>query len=249
MAKSENLMLRLLLVLNILFVVPGFAQEQVPFSEALSKHLPKYTEKADKAYRYAKVERAEFLFDSLVNYCLKGTRLDNFRAKDLKQKEVRLNEFNKPLYLLTSASWVVSAKGEIPALNKLADEYGDQIDFVLLFWDDHNTAKDLSKQYSKNIKVLYVDESLNKNPGIIKVMKHSFGFPTSFLLDKNKLLIDIRRKVSHPYNVEFERSFELNFESFSNAISLLLVRNSSQYSANLVSEEKNPVQTPSLQQR
>lgn len=237
-------MLRILLVLNILFVVPGIAQEQVPFSEALSKHLPKYSEKADKAYRYEKVERAEFLFDSLVNHCLKGTRLDNFRAINLKQKEVRIDEFKKPLYLLTSASWVVSAKGEIPALNKLAEEYADQIDFVLLFWDDHKTAKDLSRKYSKNIKVLYVDESLNKNPGIIKVMKHSFGFPTSFLIDKNKLIIDIRRKVSHPYNLEFERSFELNFDSFSNAISLLLVKDSSQYSANLLSEDEETVKAP-----
>lgn len=225
-------MLRLLLLFNIFFVVTSYGQEdQVFFSEAISTHLPKYKERADKAYRLQNIERAEFLFDSLVNNCLKGSRLDDFKVRDLKDRPVRLNEFQKPVYMMTNAAWVVSNKGEIPALNKLAAKYHEQVDFVVLFWDSRETVKELAKKYSPNIKVLYVDELQNNSSYVVRSMKHSLGLPTTFLLDKDKNILDIRRKVSHAYGIEFEKSFNLNFDSFSKAISVLLMEDSSQYSA------------------
>lgn len=228
-------MKRFLLVVNIFFVVTlSYSQnDPISFSEAISTHLPKYRKHADKAYRKQNIERADFLFDSLVNHCLKGSRLDNFQVKDLKKKNINLDQFNKPVYLITSSSWVVNTEGEIPALNKLADQYQDQVDFVMLFWDKHETTEGLAKKYSKNIKILYVDELQNNSPYVIRMMKHSLGFPTSFLLDKDKKIIDIRRKVSHAYGIDFEKSFNLNYDSFSNAISLLLIKDSSQYSQNI----------------
>lgn len=225
-------MMKLLLIILTLFVT-GFSysqQEQILFSEALTICLPKYKKQADKAYRTNNLERANFLFDSLVNYGLKGSHLDNFRVKDLKKNEVALDEFSKPIYLTTYASWIVPTEGEIPALNKLAEKYSDEVDFVLLFWDDHKTTRELAKKYHKKIRVLYVDESQNNSSYVIKMMKHSLGFPTSFLLNKDKRIIDIRRKISHPYGIEFEKSYDLNFNSFSKAISLLLIKDSSQYS-------------------
>ena len=221
----------LLFFLTQILVVPLFAQQdQISFSEALTTHLPKYKKQADKAYRTQNLERADFLFDSLVKYGLKGSRLDNFKVQDLKKRPVALDEFQKPVYLTTYASWIVPTEGEIPALNKLAEKYGDQVDFVMLFWDSHSTTKELAKKYSKRITVLYVDEMQNDSPYVIKMMKHSLGFPTSFLLNKDKNIIDIRRKVSHPFGIEFEKSFDLNYDSFTSAISLLLINDSSQYS-------------------
>ena len=221
----------LLLFLTCSCLLTTYAQqEQVSFSQALSLHLPKYKKHADKAYRTQNVERANFLFDSLVNHCLKGSRLDNFQVKDLRKKPVLLDEFEKPVYLTTYASWIAPTAGEIPALNKLADKYHEQVDFVMLFWDDRETAKALAKKYSDNITILYVDEMQNNSPHVIKMMKHSLGFPTSFLLDKDKNILDIRRKVSHPFGIELEKSFNLNYDAFSNALSLLLIKDSSQYS-------------------
>ena len=43
------------------------------FSEAISLNINDYNKKTSKAYRYKKTERAQFLFDSLVKYCLVGT--------------------------------------------------------------------------------------------------------------------------------------------------------------------------------
>ncbi len=234
-------MLRFLLVLNIFFVVSSYGQnygqkDPVFLTEALSSHLPKYKEHADKAYHQQNIERADFLFDSLVDHCLKGSRLDNFKVKDLKKEPVNLVDFKKPIYLMTYASWVVPTEGEIPALNELAAKFGEQVDFVLLFWDQHETAKKLAEKYHKNIEILYVDELQNNSSYVIKNLKHSLGFPTTFLLDKDKRIIDIRRQVSHPYGIEFQKSFNLNHDSFSEAISLLLINDSSQYSQNLGEE-------------
>jgi hypothetical protein len=224
-------MLRLLLVINIFFVVSTYGQEeQVSFSQAISTHLPKYKERADKAYRLNNVPRAEFLFDSLVKNCLKGSRMDNFKIKNLKNDVVSLDDFKKPVYLMTNASWVVSTKGEISALNELVAKYHEQVDFVILFWEDRNTSRELANKYDKRIRVFYVDELQNNSPYVVKTMKHSLGLPTAFLLNKDKEIIDIRRKVSHPYGIEFEKSFDLNFNSFSKAISLLLIDESSEYS-------------------
>ena len=234
-------MLRLLLLFNIIFVVNCYSQEdRISFSEAISLHLPKYKAQADKAYRQDKVLRAEFLFDSLIDFALKGSRLDNFKVKDLKGRPVELDEFRKPVYLITSSSWIVPTDGEIPALNRLAGTYHDKVDFVLLFWDNQDTAKQLSKSYNKNIRILYVDELKNNHCHVVKTMKHSLGFPTSFLLDKEKLVIDIRRKISHPYGIEFEKSFDLNFDSFSKGISLLLIKESSQLSSGATLEGQIP---------
>ncbi|MHA6280768.1 TlpA family protein disulfide reductase [Salinimicrobium sp. CAU 1759] len=220
-----------LLFLTCSCLLTGYGQqEQISFSQALSLHLPKYKKHADQAYRTRDVERATFLFDSLVNNCLKGSRLDNFKVKDLRKKSVLLDEFEKPVYLTTYASWIAPTAGEIPALNKLAEKYYEQVDFVMLFWDDRETAKELAKKYSNHITILYVDEMQNNSPHVIKMMKHSLGFPTSFLLDKDKKILDIRRKVSHPFGIELEKSFNLNYDAFSNALSLLLIKDSSQYS-------------------
>lgn len=219
-------LLLVLLLSNFVFSVSA-QEEKIYFSQAISTHLQKYQEKADKAYLKKDLKRADFLFDSLINYCLKGTYLDNFKVKDLDRKEVFLEEFSKPVFLITYASWLTPTEGETPALNKLAKKFKDQVDFVILFWDKYETTKDLAKRYDPAIKILYVDELQNQSSYVVKTMKHSLGFPTSFLLSSDKQIIDIRRGVSHAYGIDFEKSFDLNFTSFSEGISLLLINDSS----------------------
>lgn len=216
----------LLLFLFLLCVSPsGFSQEErIYFSEAIATHLPKYQEKANKAYRVQDVERAQFLFDSLIEHCLKGSYLDNFKMHNLRKKEVLLDDFQKPVFLRTYASWLVPSEGEIPALNKLAEEYQTDLQIVVLFWDTRKAVKRLAKKFNSNITVLYLDELQNKSPGVIKTMKHSLGFPTTFLLDQDNRIVDIRRSISHPFGIDSGASFDLNYDSISNGISALLVK-------------------------
>ena len=199
----------------------AFAQEEkdkIFFSEALSLHLPKYEKKAKEAYRFRQFEEAQRLFDSLVDHCLKGSYMNNFKFKNLKGKAIAFNDFKKPVYFTTYASWCVASKGEIPALNKLAEEYGDQIDFVVLFWDSKKATKQAAKKFNKQITVLYVNELDNRDAYVIRHLKHSLGLPTTFLLDESNKILDIRRGVTHPPEKSMDVSFDLNYNKMFDGI-------------------------------
>lgn len=122
---------------------------------------------------------------------------------------------------MTYASWCTPGSGEIPALNDIAKKYHKEIDFVILFWDSKDKVKKASRNYSNHISIIYVDEKENTNDHLVETLKHSLGFPTSFFIDKDKMIVDVRRGVLHHYNEEYSISFELNYNSFQNGISLL----------------------------
>lgn len=222
-------MVRLLLLSFLLLSVsPIFAQQEENktfFSDALSMHLPKYEEKAKKAYRQKDYKEATRLFDSLVEFGLNGSYMNDFEFKKLNSKSISLSEFKKPVYFITYASWCVTTKGEIPAINELANKYSDEIDFVILFWDNQKTTKKMAKSFNKNIAVVYVNEMNNRGMNVVTQLKHSLGLPTTFLLDKDKMILDIRRGVTHVLNKSFEESFDLNYNSMYDAIANHLLRN------------------------
>ncbi|MDT0686718.1 TlpA family protein disulfide reductase [Autumnicola psychrophila] len=225
-------MRKFLLILLLLTGLKSHPQsennDKVYFSEALSMHLPKYEQKAKVAYRFDDYNRGRFLFDSLVRNCLKNSYMDNFRFYTLRKKPIQLYDFKKPVYLITYASWCIRGKGEIPAINKLASKYKDQIDFVILFWDKPEMVKGLAKEFDKNINVVYVDERKNSDPFVIKNLKHSLGLPTCFLISESKKIKDIRRSIYLPYNATAEESFDLNYEFIEEGISSHLINNQNQ---------------------
>ena len=209
------------LLLILFFTVPTFAQQEenkIFFSEALALHLPNYIQKSEKAYYRKEYKEATRLFDSLVEFGLNGSYMNNFKFNQLNNKEVSLYDFKKPTYLITYASWCVSTEGEIPAINELANKYKDEIDFVILFWDDQKTTKRMAKSYNKNIQVLYVNELNNSDAYVVTQLKHSLGLPTTFLLDKDKQILDVRRGITHSFNKSFEESFDLNYNSIYDGI-------------------------------
>ncbi|MCZ4318342.1 TlpA disulfide reductase family protein [Aequorivita viscosa] len=209
-----------------LFLLLSFAaQSQIEqgayFSEAIGKNIKKYTKNSQKAYAEHNFEYAEFLFDSLINNVVNGSYLDNFKVRKLSGRKINLYKFKKPLYLMTYASWCTPGAGEIPALNAIAEKHYNDIDFVILFWDSKENVRKSTRAYSSKIHIIYVDEKENTHDHMVEVMKHSLGFPTSFFIDENKQIVDVRRGALHPYNEKYEISFELNYNSFLNGISLL----------------------------
>lgn len=212
-------------LLYLLFLFSFFAQSQVEqhtyLSEAIGKNIKNYTKNSEKAYYDQDFKRADFLFDSLIKHVVTGSYLDNFKVRKLSGRKTQLHKFEKPMFLMTYASWCTPGSGEIPALNEIAEENKNTIDFVILFWDSKENVRKVAKAYSKNINIIYIDEKENTNNHIIEVMKHSLGFPTSFFMDKNKRIVDVRRGTLHPYNENYEISYQLNFNSFLNGITLL----------------------------
>lgn len=221
-------MVKYLLLLFIGFTLTLHSQQDAPktyFSNAIENNIRKYTHKSQQAYAEDDLERADFLFDSLVKHVINGSYLDDFMVRKTNYKKIRFSKFDKPVFLMTYASWCTPGSGEIPALNEIANKYYKDIDFVVLFWDNRDKVKKAARGYSNKINVVYVDEMENTNCHIVQTMKHSLGFPTSFFMAADKKILDVRRGVLHPYDEVYALSYELNYNSFLNGISLLLNQN------------------------
>jgi len=221
------LLLFLLLIAGIKLQAQTAKDTKVYFSKALAMHLPKYDQKAKTAYRARNYEEATALFESFITNKLEGTYIDNFRFQNLKNKEISLYSFKKPVFLLTYASWCVSGKGEISALNALANKYKNKIDFVALFWNKLQEAKQGSKKFNAHITVLYIDETQNTHSFVVRQLKHALGL-SNYLISGDRRIVEISRSIAHPYSLSKEDSFQMNYEAMELAISKNLIKNASE---------------------
>lgn len=214
----------LLTLFLVLTYLPLHAQLEEPgpyLSQAIGKNIRKYRIKARKAVIRKDEERAQFLFDSLVDHVVIGSKLDNFKVRRFPRKKVELHDYEKPIYLITYATWCVPGVGEFPALNDIVDDNHEEIDFIMLFWGSKKKIRQIKKELSRNITLLYVDEKENRNDFVIRAMKHSLGFPTTFLIDEKKTILDVRRTFFHHYGEEYSSSYNSHYQSYISGVSLL----------------------------
>lgn len=178
------------------------------FSDAIAANIRLYKVNSQVANEKKDIERANFLYDSLVNNCLKGTHFDNFIVNDYKSgKALYMETFTKPIYLKTTATWCEPNDSEVQALNDVAKEFGDVIDFVVVYWDPKNNPELAKKTYNSNITVAYVDELENYNSAIIHTVKHSLGMPSIILMDSERTIIDINKSVSPTFTSQQESGY------------------------------------------
>lgn len=232
-------MVKLLHLVLLLCCVQAFSQGIDPrrlFSYKVKEHLKQYANNADNAYAAKDYERGEFLFDSLVRNVVNKSYMDNFKFKKLSGKTVSFHEYEKPVFLMTYASWCTPGAGEIPALNKVVEAYHPYIDFVILFWNSKDQVKAVAKEYHSKIDVVYIDETENIHDHVIISMKHSLGFPTSFFISSTKQILDVRRGVLHPYAEEYEVSYSLNYDAFLEGIALLFTEEEAPYLKSLLGQ-------------
>lgn len=211
-------MRRLLLhIVVLLFPLLLFSQaDSLYFSNAVKINLKKYKTYSERAYRNGDIEKGKFLFDSLVKKRLKGTTFDDFTFKKAGGAKLQLSKIEKPIVLITFASWCVPATGEIPALNRLAQKYRKDVQFVVLFWDKKHHMKKVAKKFNHNIIVCYAHESYKNDAPIVAAVKHTLGFPTAFYLDENRKIIDIKRcGTSQVFKkTQYQKGYALNYNSY-----------------------------------
>ncbi len=216
-----RLLLALLLTANITLSAQN---SQLFFSDVLDTHLPAYLLQAEDAIRNLEQDKVKVLFDNLVEDKITGSLMDNFKVTKLSKKAVALNEYTKPVMLLTYSSWRINCKGEQAALNELAAQYGDDVSIILLHWGTNKEVKKLAKGYHRNIDVLYVDDSDNKYTQIIKNLKHSLGLPLAYTITSDKTIINIKRRLSNKMaKDEKDAAFE-NYDLYKNLLKELLFK-------------------------
>ncbi|PVX46808.1 thiol-disulfide isomerase/thioredoxin [Flavobacterium sp. 103] len=187
-------MRRFLLTLIVsLFFTASYCQDTITYlTDAIKENINPYKRASNNAYEKRNIEEGKNLFDSLVKNKLIGTKFDDFSLKVYKEKNVKINRISKPIFIITYASWCVIPKGEIPALNILAKEHRDDMQFIVVFWDKKSDLKNIAYKFSDNIKVCYANEYYSKDTHIVATIKHTLGFPTSIFVDENKYVVNIK---------------------------------------------------------
>ena len=194
------------------------------FNVAIKKHIKRYNIKSDLAYEENDVEKAQVLFDSLVSNHLVGTTFEDFKFKSFATKNVKLSDYKKPIFILTYASWCIPSKGEIPALNKLAQKYANDVKFIILFWDKKYKIKSIARKFNHNIAVCYAHESYKNDATIVSNLKHTLGFPTSYFLDQKLRVVNIKRGGAQPPSKSsYVKAYTMNYNTFREGLGSLLI--------------------------
>lgn len=214
-----------LIILNLLFIYTGFSQAKVSlFSDEIKKHITQLNVATEIAYEEKDALKANVIFDSVVENYLVGTRLENFTLKCSTGKKVKLTKINKPIFIITYCSWYVLNKAEIPALNKIAKKYADDFQLIVLFWNTKKEVKKIANKFTNDIKVCYADEKNSANEKTIAVLKHYLGFPTSYFLNKNLEIVDIKRGNPQANSkLSFEKTLNFNLNYFQNNLANFLL--------------------------
>jgi thiol-disulfide isomerase/thioredoxin len=217
--------LTLLLILSFVFTEYAYTQEEtVYFSDAIKNNLRKYNQQSDSKFQEGDKEAGTSLFDTLVKYKLIGSRFDNFTFKNVNRQKVKLSEINKPIFMITYASWCVTNKGEIQALNKLAQKYRKEVQVIVVFWDHKKDMKAIARDFYHGIKVCYANEKYKSDAVVVATLKHTLGFPTSYFLNSKLDVIDIRRAgVYVSQKTAIKKAIEINYSVFNDRMIRFLI--------------------------
>ncbi|OYQ38032.1 hypothetical protein CHU92_06945 [Flavobacterium cyanobacteriorum] len=216
----------LLIILLTLTTLSLYSQsDTLIFSEAIKIGFRKYKKESDRATRRGDDERAKFLFDSLVKNRLAGTTFDDFILKKANGAKLKLSSVKKPIMLITYSSWCITSTGEIPALNKLAQKYGKEVQFIVLLWDKRHNISKLKRQFNRHITICYANESYKNDAPIVSALKHKLGIPATFFIDENMRVVDIRRCGMKKClkKALYDEAYALNFNSYLEGLGTILL--------------------------
>lgn len=213
----------ILLLTSLSFQVALSQDKVIYFSDAIKTNIKKYNSASDKAFEQGDIEAGQALFDSLVQNKLVGSRFDDYSFKSVNSRKVKLSKIKKPVCIITYSSWCVIGKGEIPALNKLARKYDKDVQFIVVFWDVRSDIRKISRKFNNDIKVCYANESYKNDSRIVATLKHTLGFPTSYYLNNNLEVIDIKRGgIQLPPRTSGKIAFDMNYRLFNERLRIFL---------------------------
>lgn len=130
-----------------------------------------------------------------------GMQAPDFTLKNMNDKEVNLSDYrDQKVFLNFWASWCPPCREEMPDIQKLHEEYGDDVVILAVnVGENKSTAANFMMQNGLNFPVLL---DTNKSTAQNYLVR---GIPTSYFLDKDGI---IKEKVVGA--VSYERMLELN---------------------------------------
>lgn len=204
----------LLLVLISFLAIQLKAQTQKEYyKDVVDNCVKELNQKSNEAFMVTKdFELGRALFDSLVNSCIKGKFLSNYTFRTYDKRTFETDNIDKPIILVTSATWCAPCWGEIPTLNKLANEYSNEFQIIVMFADQKNKLKKMAAKYDDSIWLVPSDNAPSDNSSLrISGFNHVIDFPTAYLINSNKQILDVSRGAAFPNdNMTWEKANEIN---------------------------------------
>lgn len=196
------------------------------------KIIKKYREDCQKYYDVNDVENARKYYDS-INYVTNGSYIKDYTFETYDNKTYKTSKLKKPLFLMTSASWCKPCRVEVPALNKVVEEYYEQVDFVVLFWDKLESLKRLAPDYNEKI---YLVPSKNSGSNMttldINGFRHITGYPKTYLISTENRIVENFGGAAVPQTYTDENgkekiitskdAFDMNYKTLKNEVKKLL---------------------------
>ena len=209
-------MKNLLVLLVFLQCTLSYSQDEpVLFSDALRVNFSKYKSQSNQAFSQGDIERGQFLFDSLVQNQLIGSKFNNYTLKRVSDRKLKMSKVKKPIFLITYAAWCVPSKGEFLALNKLAKEYHNDIEFIVIVWGKKKEVKKYASKLSGHIEVCYAHKTFSSGNEIVENLRETLGFPTCYMIDSYLQVVDIKRgSALVPLKTPTKKAVELNYNLF-----------------------------------
>lgn len=214
--------LSVVLVLSLLsFSVYGQENKRL-FSDAVRTNFFRFKSESNRAFKEGDFDRGQFLFDSLVQNQLIGSKFNDYSLKRVSNRKLKMSKVKKPVFLITYAAWCVPEKGEIPALNKLAKEYKN-VEFIVIVWGKKQEVKKFAKKFNNPIEVCYAHKNYKNDNEIVESMKETLGFPTCYMIDEHLQVVNIKRgAASTPFKTPVKKAMEMNYAVFKERISGLI---------------------------
>lgn len=208
------------------FSISAQDNEEKTFPVAVKQNIKKYNTACNSAYEKGDIEKAQFLFDTLVSNQLVGTRFEDYTFRKARGGKLKLSSIKKPILIQTYTSWCVLNKGEIPALNKLAKKYSKDLKIVIVFWDKKQSMKAIANQFNSYIEVCYANENHNTDGEVVAVLKYAIGYLSSYYLDQNLKVISIKKGAPPqiPKKTQIKEAIKINFDTYNEGLVNLLIK-------------------------
>ncbi len=185
------------ILITAFFSVSG-QEKKKSYPKAIEQNIKQYNAYSNLAYENGDFEKGKFLFDTLVNNQLVGTKFQDYNLKKIYGGKLKLSSIKKPIVIQTYSAWCVLNRGEAIALNKISKKYAKKIQIIVLFWDKKKDAKAIANQFNSYIEVCYANESYGRDEPVLANMKYAIGFLSTYYLDKNLNVININKGALKP---------------------------------------------------
>lgn len=132
--------------------------------------------------------------ENIINMCLVGSYLLNYDFKTVNGELISTDKIKTPIVIIAVSTRCAPCWAMVPALNEISEKYKNKVEFLMLFLDEKGGIDRMAKKLKGDVKLIpptkkFENKSYTESYGFI----HKLDYPTTYLIDKHKKFINIKR--------------------------------------------------------